>query len=584
MKLSIIVLTYNALEYTKKCLKSISQSTVTDYELIVVDNKSTDGTQKWLKNQEGISNLVLSKKNLGVAGGRNRGLEEATGEYVVFLDNDTEVGMGWETKMLAHFKNNEVGVVGKSGTNFTSLDPLVWEGVRLVDGVGFASVVAGFCFMFKRSMLDVVGWQWEDFPNGKFWHEDLEFCYRIRLAGYKIVMDTTIPIIHYEHKSMGDDVVGIQAVQKVDGFYENAKYIKNRMRPDNVITYYRTWEGFDSWSSYDRIARGLINALRGLGVVVVRKWSIEDFPKSFNLCKGVDFTYKGFRFVTQFLENDIPPKDWEYGIENVDYIFAGSHHVYKGLKDYKEKVIDLSPVGIEVENYNFDIEPVESFFNDKFVFYTLGASQPRKNTLNLIKWYCEMFTNRDNVILVIKDGDYGHRYNTENYIKEMQKNPDCPLICHMFEHLDTNTHAGIYKNISTHGVFIAPHKAEGFGMPHIEALACGCRVATSNFGGTKFNFIDDNGDVLKGVTLFNGAMQPSSFHNWTGEPYYKKNETPMWFEPNENEVKEYMKSVINEPYNIEEMKKSSQYIVNEFDYNVRAKRVLDKIKELTKGR
>jgi len=104
-KHSIIVLTFNALKYTKKCLESILKNTPDNYELIFVDNASTDGTIEWLKEVEKEKKgfpikFIYNKENKGVAGGRNQACEIATGEFISFIDNDTEVQKGWQDQIL----------------------------------------------------------------------------------------------------------------------------------------------------------------------------------------------------------------------------------------------------------------------------------------------------------------------------------------------------------------------------------------------------------------------------------------------------------------------------------------------------
>ena len=86
MKLSIITLTYNKLKYTKKYVESLFKYTK-DFELIIVDNGSTDGTREYLKSLDNIK-LILNDENVGFSKGNNQGLEIAEGEYIAFLNND----------------------------------------------------------------------------------------------------------------------------------------------------------------------------------------------------------------------------------------------------------------------------------------------------------------------------------------------------------------------------------------------------------------------------------------------------------------------------------------------------------------
>ncbi|MBO6088297.1 glycosyltransferase, partial [bacterium] len=105
MKLSIITLTYNNLEYTRNFIKSLYENTK-DFELILVDNGSTDGTVEYLKSLP-YNNIkfIFNEKNLGFPKGNNQGLEIAEGEYIGFLNNDILLSSNWFEGVEFVFKN-----------------------------------------------------------------------------------------------------------------------------------------------------------------------------------------------------------------------------------------------------------------------------------------------------------------------------------------------------------------------------------------------------------------------------------------------------------------------------------------------
>jgi GT2 family glycosyltransferase len=114
---SIVVLTHNNLELTRACLDSIDQCTEDNqFETIVVDNASTDDTQEFLKHWAGDRcdrRLILNAANRGFAAGNNQGLAAARGDYLVMLNNDTEVTQGWLPTLMNHLRRSPgLGIVG----------------------------------------------------------------------------------------------------------------------------------------------------------------------------------------------------------------------------------------------------------------------------------------------------------------------------------------------------------------------------------------------------------------------------------------------------------------------------------------
>ena len=85
---SVILATYNRLTYLKRALRSVLQQTYVQYEIIIVDDGSTDGTAAWVKTNFPDVNLIQLERNLGAAAARNRGIKEARGTYIAFLDSD----------------------------------------------------------------------------------------------------------------------------------------------------------------------------------------------------------------------------------------------------------------------------------------------------------------------------------------------------------------------------------------------------------------------------------------------------------------------------------------------------------------
>lgn len=100
LKVSVIILTWNQLDFTRDCLRSLFRQDFNDFEVIVVDNASTDNTVDFIRKNYPQIKLIVNKKNLGFAEGNNVGVRKAKGEYIVLLNNDTTVAKNWLSELV----------------------------------------------------------------------------------------------------------------------------------------------------------------------------------------------------------------------------------------------------------------------------------------------------------------------------------------------------------------------------------------------------------------------------------------------------------------------------------------------------
>ncbi|MDB6129072.1 MAG: hypothetical protein JWM04_179, partial [Verrucomicrobiales bacterium] len=201
-KVSIIILALNQLEHSRKCVESILGNTPEDYELVLVDNCSTDGTWSYFKElamKHSHIRVIRNNRNLGFAAGNNQGITASTGDYLLFLNNDTVVTASWISRMLKVYdKCPNAGLVGPvsncvSGpqlvldANYTKPEELKafaesW-GANHAGQIAGANRLVGFCLMAKRSVIEAIGGLDERFGSGNF--EDDDFCLRAGTIGFK---------------------------------------------------------------------------------------------------------------------------------------------------------------------------------------------------------------------------------------------------------------------------------------------------------------------------------------------------------------------------------------------------------------
>lgn len=212
-KVSIIVLNWNGKKFLKNCLDSLQKLTYSSIEIIVVDNNSSDGSQEFVKKNYPKVILVENKENYGFAEGNNIGFRTSTGSYVMFLNNDTVVTPNFLEPLVSDFKKDlKIGCLQPQMR--------IMKNKNLIDEVGSFMTFTGFlyhygyrknynlekyskqkeifsakgaCMLFPRKVLQEVGLLDKDFF---IFFEETDLCFRIWLAGYKVVYEPRSVIYH----------------------------------------------------------------------------------------------------------------------------------------------------------------------------------------------------------------------------------------------------------------------------------------------------------------------------------------------------------------------------------------------------
>ncbi len=252
-KVSIVILNWNGKKFLKNCLTSLSKINYPNYEIIVVDNASTDGSVPYIKNNFPKVRLLENKKNQGFAQGNNSGFKLAKGEYILFLNNDTKVTPNFLTEMISDFKGDpkigciqpqirvmrESNLIDEVGSYISFTGFLYHFGYRKPYDLKKYNVkreifsAKGACIIFPRKVLNKIGVFDRDFF---IFFEESDLCFRVWLSGYKVI---------YEPRSLIYHVVGGDTISSDKYKYErriyltfknmNCSYIKN-FGTRNLIT------------------------------------------------------------------------------------------------------------------------------------------------------------------------------------------------------------------------------------------------------------------------------------------------------------------------------------------------------------
>ena len=268
---SIIILVRNQLVYTAACLESIVRNTALPYELIIVDNGSDTETKEFLASfVERVPNVKLlrSEENLGFAAGNNWGISVASGDYIMFLNNDTVVPPNWLFRLYNCLAEHQsIGIVGPMTNNISgtqkvsqiSYDPEgVLENVEEFEVFAKAyyqshakersivSRLVGFCMLAKKEVIDDIGGFDTHFGLGNF--EDDDFCLRAQLAGYLCVKAEDAFIHHFGSRTFIGEQLPFQQMMQ-----ENlAKFKKKWLQRGMVFDGYGSLAGlvFDPIADY----------------------------------------------------------------------------------------------------------------------------------------------------------------------------------------------------------------------------------------------------------------------------------------------------------------------------------------------
>jgi N-acetylglucosaminyl-diphospho-decaprenol L-rhamnosyltransferase len=215
--ISVIIVNYNGARWLDRCLPALLGSAPPRTEVIVVDNASSDGSREMLARYTDVRVVALDE-NQGFAGGNNAGARVARGEWLAFLNNDTQARAGWlealreplqrdRTIALASARlvyMHDPSIIDSAGDGWTR-----WGGAfkrghgRAAQAFEEAGEVFGACgaaFMVRRSVFEEIGGFDADFFLA---FEDVDLSYRARLLGYRCVYVPTAIVEHAGSASLG---------------------------------------------------------------------------------------------------------------------------------------------------------------------------------------------------------------------------------------------------------------------------------------------------------------------------------------------------------------------------------------------
>ncbi|HMB60080.1 MAG TPA: glycosyltransferase [Xanthomonadales bacterium] len=369
---SIVIPVYNKWEYTAACLRSIVKvRSKASFEVIVVDDHSSDESAERLEKIDGLK-FIRNPKNVGFVGSCNRGAEAARGQYILLLNNDTQVTDGWLDALLHTF--NHFPDTGMAGARLVYPDGRLQEagGMIFSDGSGWnygkndraekpeysftreVDYCSGACIVLPAELYRRLGGLDERYAPA--YYEDTDLAFRVRAAGLKVRVQGAATIVHFEGVTAGTDITtGTKRYQEIN----RKKFL-------------------DRWKSE----------------LAAYPAPITEARDGKTVRKARDHHLKGRVLI---IDAYTPEPDQDSGSLRLRYLFGCFQQLGYGVTFFADNrgyagryTREMQESGVEVL-YNPWLDSLQEFFQergDEFDFVLISRHYVAANYLSLIQKYC----------------------------------------------------------------------------------------------------------------------------------------------------------------------------------------------------
>ena len=574
---TIVIVTWNGLDFTRACLDSIARVTdFEDYEVVVVDNGSSDGTVPYLQSLDWVT-VLPQGRNLGFAKANNVALTQVVpGRDVILLNNDTLIVQADWIKALQDvaFSASDVGPVGcrlvrPDGTLQHAgafMPPHTYWGKQigsgqkdinqLSDNREVESVVFA-CVYLRQELLEHVGYLEEEYIS---YFEDSDYCLRAAAAGFKTLCCGSVTIVH--HENISTKVNGVPH----SAFFDRARNVfRRRWAKQLEATRYTRrigWHSLLNFATGYAISSGqLVKALDSKAVEVSYQYvygpgtvsprdepkltddyllnSIKERPLDRSLPQVVyaqgdvfERNSGSYRVGFTMLETDRIPEEWVRQANLMDEVWCPSEFNRKTFNDSGvTRPIYVVPLGVDPDYFNPKLKSRR--VTDNFTFLSIFEWGERKAPEVLLHSFNREFRATEPVILICKVTNVDAGVNVHDEIRKLELDPRGGRIVFSLNDLIPTYQLGVlYRSADC---FVLPTRGEGWGMPIIEAMACGLPVIATDWSAHCDFMTDTNSYPLEVRDLIPAVAKC---------PYYSGF---RWADPSRSHLRHLMRHVFSNP-------------------------------------